>query len=334
MTKYQLLPPLSEEEYASLFDDIAAGGVKVPIDVDEQGEILDGHHRKRICDELGIECPTRVVELPESAKADYALTVNLARRHLDRMQRRQLVANSLKLDYRLGDRVHARRCGVDHKTVTSVRGDLVAVGEIPHLPEREGADGKTYPASKPPAKVAPEPPAPATPAETSGPASPSPAGGSGVNHPAPPLGDAADTSSHGADDLGDETADGELGSLSLSAVDEPERAVDAGVLSPSAPDLVNTPVGPMTREFAEQLDRLVPDPNPHREWQSAFLADVFAAAKLMRKYTGAEIAAKADQQLRVEFANFVADMDDKQRDVSKAQMAAGNTNVRQLRSVQ
>lgn len=155
MSKYQLLPPLSPDEYASLFDDIASGGVKVPIDVDEAGEILDGHHRKRVCDELGIECPTRVVEIPEAAKADYALTVNLARRHLDRMQRRQLVVNSLKLDYRLGDRVHARRCGVDHKTVTSIRADLVAVGEIPHLTEREGADGKTYPASKPTPPSAP-----------------------------------------------------------------------------------------------------------------------------------------------------------------------------------
>lgn len=231
MTKYQLLPPLSEDEYASLFDDIAAGGVKVPIDIDEDGEILDGHHRKRVCDELGIECPTRVVELPEAAKADYALTVNLARRHLDRMQRRQLVVNSLKLDYRLGDRVHARRCGVDHKTVTSIRSDLVAVGEIPHLTERQGADGKTYPAAKtPPALADPEngkegatedggPVAPSTPLEPQ-------------DHPTPPSGDAAEPSSHGAGELGDE-ADEETSDSSTAA--QPEAQASAGVSSPASP---------------------------------------------------------------------------------------------------
>lgn len=112
--------------------------------------------------------------------------------------------------------------------------------------------------------------------------------------------------------------------------DEPERA-GTGVALP-APDLVDTPIGPMPRDFAEQLDRLVPDPNPHREWQAAFLRDVFAAAKAMRGYTGAVIAEKADDQLRAEFASFVADMDELLREVSKAQIATAD-NVYRLRSV-
>ena len=57
--RYQVMPGLSPEEYATLKADIAANGVRIPIDVDEEGNILDGFHRKQICDELGIECPTR-----------------------------------------------------------------------------------------------------------------------------------------------------------------------------------------------------------------------------------------------------------------------------------
>jgi hypothetical protein len=109
--------------------------------------------------------------------------------------------------------------------------------------------------------------------------------------------------------------------------DEPERA-GTGVTLP-APDLVQTPIGPMPRQFAAKLDQLVPDPNPHREWQAAFLADVFAAAKAMRGYTGAEIAAKADDQLRAEFAGFVADMDELLTAIAEA---ADRREPRQRRS--
>jgi len=45
-------------QYAALLHDIAERGVLTPIDLDEQGHILDGHHRIRACGELG------VVDLP------------------------------------------------------------------------------------------------------------------------------------------------------------------------------------------------------------------------------------------------------------------------------
>ena len=51
--RYQVLPPLQEAAYQSLRADIERHGVLVPIDVDEEGEILDGHNRQAIADELG-----------------------------------------------------------------------------------------------------------------------------------------------------------------------------------------------------------------------------------------------------------------------------------------
>lgn len=146
MSRYQLLPPLSADEYAALREDIRGAGVRVPIDVDEDGNILDGHHRKAIADELGVECPERVVRgLPEFAKVDYALSVNLARRHLDRDGRRDLVKKSLKRDPSLSDREHARRCGVSHPYVATVREALELTGQLETVTSRVGRDNRERP---------------------------------------------------------------------------------------------------------------------------------------------------------------------------------------------
>jgi N6-adenosine-specific RNA methylase IME4 len=58
----------------------------VPIEVDEDGTILDGQHRKAIADRLGLACP-RIVRtgMSEAAKRDHALKLNLLRRHLGPM---------------------------------------------------------------------------------------------------------------------------------------------------------------------------------------------------------------------------------------------------------
>jgi len=50
---YQFLADLSADEYAALKRDIAARGVLVPVEYDQDGNVIDGHHRVRICGELG-----------------------------------------------------------------------------------------------------------------------------------------------------------------------------------------------------------------------------------------------------------------------------------------
>ena len=51
---YQVLPPLTDEEFAMLKADVALRGVLIPIEYDEEGNILDGYHRVRACNDLGI----------------------------------------------------------------------------------------------------------------------------------------------------------------------------------------------------------------------------------------------------------------------------------------
>lgn len=131
---YQLLPPLSDEECAALREDIAAAGVRVPIDVDENGVILNGHHRKAIADELGIDCPVRVVAgLGHEDKRAHALSTNLNGRRLNREQRRALIVAELEHDDSRSDRAIARLLGVDHKTVGAVRRERR--GEFPTASE-------------------------------------------------------------------------------------------------------------------------------------------------------------------------------------------------------
>lgn len=146
--RYQLLPSLTDAELADLRADIEAHGIRVPIDVDENGQILDGHHRSAIATMLGIDCPHRVVTgLDEAAKRDYALAVNIHRRSLTREQRRDLIAASLRSDPDLSDRQHGRRTGVDGKTVATVRGEMESTAEIPQSTTRTSADGRQRPAT-------------------------------------------------------------------------------------------------------------------------------------------------------------------------------------------
>lgn len=134
---YQLLPPLSGEEYAALRADIETHGVRVPVDVDEHGHVLDGHHRQQIAAELGINCPVRVVAgLTEEEKRHHAVAVNAHRRQLTRAQRRDLVVAELERDPARSDRAIGRIVGVDHKTVGAIRRGGWG---IPH-PEEPGTE--------------------------------------------------------------------------------------------------------------------------------------------------------------------------------------------------
>ena len=59
-------------------------GVLVPIIRDQAGNILDGHHRAAIANQLGIEAPERSVEAPDDPDEKAALIGSL---NDDRRQR-------------------------------------------------------------------------------------------------------------------------------------------------------------------------------------------------------------------------------------------------------
>lgn len=138
------MPPLSADERAALKADIASRGVQVPVEYDEMGNILDGHHRTELCHELGITHWPRLVRhgLSEEEKRRHARRLNLDRRHLNTDQKRSLIEAELREAPDVSDRAIAWGLGVDHKTVGAARDRLESDGEIPRLDRREGRDGK------------------------------------------------------------------------------------------------------------------------------------------------------------------------------------------------
>ena len=145
--KYQVMPSMPPEQFEALKADIAERGVLVPIDVDEQGYLLDGHHRYRACTELGItDFPTVVRPgLTEEERRIFARKSNMLRRHLSRKQVRELIAEQLKDTPSWANNRIAQVLGADSKTVKAVRERLERTSEIPKLDKLVGADGKARP---------------------------------------------------------------------------------------------------------------------------------------------------------------------------------------------
>jgi len=148
---YQLLPPLSPEDYAALEADIIARGVLVPVEYDEAGNILDGHHRVQICESLGLVDWPRFVRkgLSEDEKRAHARALNLSRRHLTNAQKREIIEAQLKETPSISSRAIAARFGVHHSTVSTVRKRMEDGGEISHHAEVVGRDGVRQPIAKP-----------------------------------------------------------------------------------------------------------------------------------------------------------------------------------------
>lgn len=81
--KYQLIDPLGKEELALLERDILRRGIQVPIEFDESGAVLDGHHRLAIAEKHGLEYGyvTRRFKT-EDEKKTHVLMLNMARRQM------------------------------------------------------------------------------------------------------------------------------------------------------------------------------------------------------------------------------------------------------------
>lgn len=149
--KYQVLPPLPEQQYESLKADIAENGVLVPVEYDEDGNILDGFHRVRACRELDIEDWPSITRmgLTESEKRTHARRVNMNRRHLSRDQKREQIRAQLKDTPRWSNNRIAQALGVSDMTVGSVRTEMERDSELPKLGSRVGSDGVERPAEMP-----------------------------------------------------------------------------------------------------------------------------------------------------------------------------------------
>lgn len=89
---YDFIPRPNDEDKRKLKKSIIKNGVQIPIVVNRDGFILDGHTRYEICLELGItDIPTETkVFASEDAERKFVVMTNLARRHLNKFQKVEL----------------------------------------------------------------------------------------------------------------------------------------------------------------------------------------------------------------------------------------------------
>src|SRR5918995_865531 len=91
-----MVPKQSPEEYESLKQSIKEeNGLYVPIIVNQNCIVLDGHHRYKACQELGIEPETVVKEFNNELDEQlFVVDCNLVRRQLNSFRRTELALRS------------------------------------------------------------------------------------------------------------------------------------------------------------------------------------------------------------------------------------------------
>lgn len=142
-SRYSIFPEMTATDYESPKASIADHGVEIPVILDEDGNVIDGHHRRKACGELRIACPSIVRKFgSEAEKYELALQLNCSRRQLSTKEKRELVATYLNRDPEIANNHLGTIIGVDSHTVESVRGDLEGTSEIPKLEKLRGRDGK------------------------------------------------------------------------------------------------------------------------------------------------------------------------------------------------
>jgi len=95
-----LVPKLSPQEYESLQTSIKVNGLLIPLIVNQNGVLLDGYHRYRACQELGIKPQVEAKIFPGPLEEKlFVINVNLKRRQLTNAQKVEL-GESLKPIYK------------------------------------------------------------------------------------------------------------------------------------------------------------------------------------------------------------------------------------------
>ena len=83
----KLVSPLTNTEYDVLKNSIRNKGLHLPIIINQDNVILDGHNRLKICQGLDIKPKFEVKEFSDqSQEKEFVIEINLKRRHLNSFQ--------------------------------------------------------------------------------------------------------------------------------------------------------------------------------------------------------------------------------------------------------
>jgi ParB-like chromosome segregation protein Spo0J len=145
---YQLFDALPAHIEDALRASIERFGVLVPVVRDQHGNVIDGHHRARLADSLGVKYRVDVVSVDDEDEArEIARTLNADRRQLTEEQRRQIVRVLREQGHSV--RAIAGALGVGKSTVADDAAQLSAAGQLEQPDRVRGLDGKSRPGTRP-----------------------------------------------------------------------------------------------------------------------------------------------------------------------------------------
>lgn len=128
----KLLPKLSKQDYEKLKESIRQNGLYEAITVNREGFILDGYHRFRACQELGVMPKVEVKDFANQLDEKFfVIEANLNRRHLNEFQRAELGLVLLEIErerakQRKGMRTDLTSCSNEHQVEFGKARDIVA----------------------------------------------------------------------------------------------------------------------------------------------------------------------------------------------------------------
>lgn len=146
--KFEILPPLTPAEHEALQEDIRRHGVLVPIIRDDEGHIIDGHHRFTIATALKKPCPTFVVAFigTDAEKTAEAVRLNICRRHLamNGKQRKQYAEIMLIAEPSASPESIAMFLGTSRQCVLRWKKEMCKNGQIPDTGITKMKNGGMY----------------------------------------------------------------------------------------------------------------------------------------------------------------------------------------------
>jgi site-specific DNA-methyltransferase (adenine-specific) len=143
---FRIFPKATESQRAELKRSIDTVGLQNPVVVDEQKNVIDGHDRRDICSELGIDWLAGAdvrIGLTDDQKKALAIDLNMWRKplHLTRDKRNELIEVYLVVHPELSETQVAELFGVDQSTINRRKKRLMQTHKLRPVQATVGTDG-------------------------------------------------------------------------------------------------------------------------------------------------------------------------------------------------
>lgn len=143
---YRIFPKATEAQRAELKRSIEAVGLQNPVVVDEQKNVIDGHDRRDVCIELGIDWLAGAdirIGLTDDQKKALAIDLNMWRKplHLTRDKRNELIEVYLIAHPELSETQVAELFGVNQSTINRRKNELMQTHKLLAVQATIGKDG-------------------------------------------------------------------------------------------------------------------------------------------------------------------------------------------------